>query len=209
MGTDNHTGMVNGLGVLGWKVGTLDAEAVMFGHPLTLPALPKVLGVKLIGTLAPYSTSTDLVMLITRHLRKRDGDPAAPGGAAGCRSKDAESGGESSDVFVEFFGPSVSQLSVADRSAVSNLCSEYGAIAAYFPIDDTVIKYLAKIGRPEHQVCCTIPRVKGKPLSGTVFLPFHLHDPFHISNIRKLKANFCGCKKEGHFHSKDFLRALQ
>ena len=153
VGTDNHTGMVNGLGVLGWKVGTLDAEAVMFGHPLTLPALPKVLGVKLIGTLAPYSTSTDLVMLITRHLRKRDGDPAAPGGAAGCRSKDADSGGESSDVFVEFFGPSVSQLSVADRSAVSNLCSEYGAVAAYFPIDDTVIKYLAKIGRPEHQVC--------------------------------------------------------
>ena len=154
VGTDNHTGMVNGLGVLGWKVGTLDAEAVMFGHPLTLPALPKVLGVKLIGTLAPYSTSTDLVMLITRHLRKRDGDPAAPGGSAGCRSKDAESGGgESSDVFVEFFGPSVSQLSVADRSAVSNLCSEYGAVAAYFPIDDTVIKYLAKIGRPEHQVC--------------------------------------------------------
>ena len=154
VGTDNHTGMVNGLGVLGWKVGTLDAEAVMFGHPLTLPALPKVLGVKLIGTLAPYSTSTDLVMLITRHLRKRDGDPAAPGGAGGCRSKDADSGGgESSDVFVEFFGPSVSQLSVADRSAVSNLCSEYGAVAAYFPIDDTVIKYLAKIGRPEHQVC--------------------------------------------------------
>ena len=72
VGTDNHTGMVNGLGVLGWKVGTLEAEAVMFGHPLTLPRLPKVVGVRLTGTLAPYSTSTDLVMLITKHLRNRD-----------------------------------------------------------------------------------------------------------------------------------------
>ena len=132
VGTDGHTSMVNGLGVLGWTVGTLEAESVMFGHPLTIPKVPKVIGVKLVGDLSPFSTSTDLVMLITKQLR---------------RSRDSEEG-----VFVEFFGPSVAQLSISDRSAVANLCSEYGAQVAYFPIDQVTIEYLRKSGKTDHQI---------------------------------------------------------
>lgn len=163
VGTDNHTGMVNGLGVLGWKVGTLEAEAVMFGHPLTLPRLPKVVGVRLTGALAPYSTSTDLVMLITKHLRNRDCNSGGattslsqdqqPGASGATASGDRfDEGTDGEDTIVEFFGPGVRLLSVSDRSSVSNLCSEYGAVAAYFPIDGAVIKYLERIGRPRHQI---------------------------------------------------------
>ena len=90
--------MVNGLGVLGWTVGTLEAEAVMFGHPLTFQ-LPKVIGIKLLGKMPLYATSTDAVLLITKELRKQL--PAKE---------------ESLDMFVEFFGPAVDELSIADRS---------------------------------------------------------------------------------------------
>lgn len=114
VGTDTHTTMVNGLGVLGWTVGTLEAEAAMFDHPVVM-ACPKVVGLKLIGKVPVYATSTDVVLLISKEIRKQltlDHD----------------------NIFVEFFGPSVKLLSIADRSAVANLCNEYNAKTGLFTI---------------------------------------------------------------------------
>ena len=129
LGTDSHTTMVNGLSVLGWGVGGIEAEAVMLGEPYTLPR-PVVVGVELTGTLAPGATATDLVLTVTRRLRET--------GVV--------------DQFVEFFGPGVDQLSVPDRATISNMCPEYGATAALFPIDAATIAYLRASGREPAQV---------------------------------------------------------
>ena len=124
IGTDSHTTMVNGLSVLGWGVGGIEAEAVMLGEPYFLPR-PVVVGVALTGALSEGATATDLVLTVTRKLREK--------GVV--------------DRFVEFFGPGVAHLSVADRATVSNMCPEYGATAALFPIDDATIAYLRGTGR--------------------------------------------------------------
>ncbi|MCI4364927.1 MAG: aconitate hydratase AcnA [Thermoplasmata archaeon] len=125
LGTDSHTTMVNGVSVLGWGVGGIEAEAVMLGEPYFLPR-PVVVGVELKGTLPAGATATDLVLTVTRTLREK--------GVV--------------DRFVEFFGPGVSTLSVSDRATISNMCPEYGATAAYFPIDEGTIAYLTLTGRP-------------------------------------------------------------
>jgi aconitate hydratase len=104
VGTDSHTTMINGLGVLGWGVGGIEAEAVMLGQAIAM-LLPEVIGYKLVGRLSPLVTSTDLVLTITKHLR-----------SLGVVGK-----------FVEFFGPGVAELSIADRATISNMCPEYGA----------------------------------------------------------------------------------
>jgi len=126
IGTDSHTTMVNGVSVLGWGVGGIEAEAVMLGEPYFL-GRPKIVGVELSGSLPSGATATDLVLTVTRRLREK--------GVV--------------DKFVEFYGPGVRHLSVPDRATVSNMCPEYGATAALFPIDEATITYLRGTGRPE------------------------------------------------------------
>ncbi|XP_052830568.1 cytoplasmic aconitate hydratase isoform X2 [Octopus bimaculoides] len=129
VGTDSHTTMVNGLGVVGWGVGGIEAEAVMLGQSISM-VLPKVVGYKLIGELDQYTTSTDVVLTITKHLR-----------SVGVVGK-----------FVEFYGPGVAQLSIADRSTISNMCPEYGATVGYFPIDQMSMDYLQQTNRSEEKL---------------------------------------------------------
>ncbi|XP_075999806.1 cytoplasmic aconitate hydratase isoform X2 [Genypterus blacodes] len=124
VGTDSHTTMIDGLGVLGWGVGGIEAEAVMLGQPISM-VLPEVVGYKLSGTPDKLITSTDIVLTVTKHLRQ-----------VGVVGK-----------FVEFFGPGVAQLSIADRATISNMCPEYGATAAFFPVDNVSIQYLEQTGR--------------------------------------------------------------
>lgn len=129
VGTDSHTTMIDGLGVLGWGVGGIEAEAVMLGQPISM-VLPKVVGYKMTGTPNSFITSTDIVLTITKHLRQ-----------VGVVGK-----------FVEFFGPGVAQLSIADRATIANMCPEYGATAAFFPVDNISIKYLEQTGRDQSKL---------------------------------------------------------
>ncbi|XP_015434791.1 PREDICTED: cytoplasmic aconitate hydratase-like, partial [Dufourea novaeangliae] len=129
VGTDSHTTMINGLGVLGWGVGGIEAEAVMLGQAISM-LVPKVVGYRLDGILNQYVTSTDLVLTITKNLRQ-----------VGVVGK-----------FVEFFGPGVSQLSIADRATISNMCPEYGATVGFFPVDQQSLAYLRQTGRSEDHI---------------------------------------------------------
>ena len=129
MGTDSHTTMVNGLGVVGWGVGGIEAEACMLGQPISM-LLPDVVGFKLHGKLPGGATATDLVLTVTQMLRKR--------GVVG--------------KFVEFYGPGVSALSLADRATIANMAPEYGATIGFFPIDDKTLDYLRMTNRPAHQI---------------------------------------------------------
>lgn len=124
VGTDSHTTMINGLGVMGWGVGGIEAEAAMLGQPYWM-IIPKVVGFKLSGTLAAGCTATDVVLTVTEMLRKK--------GVVGC--------------FVEFFGPALPNLTVADRATVANMSPEYGATMGFFPIDERTIEYLEHTGR--------------------------------------------------------------
>jgi aconitate hydratase len=128
-GTDSHTTMVNGLGVVGWGVGGIEAEAAMLGQPSSM-LIPQVLGVRLTGALPKGATATDLVLTITELLRKQ--------GVVG--------------KFVEFFGEGLKHLTIADRATLGNMCPEYGATVAIFPIDDMTLDYLRLTGRDESQV---------------------------------------------------------
>jgi aconitate hydratase len=128
VGTDSHTTMINGLGVLGWGVGGIEAEAVMLGQPYFM-LLPDVVGVRLSGQRPLGTTTTDLVLSITQMLRQL--------GVVGR--------------FVEYFGPGLSELSVADRATIANMAPEYGATCGFFPIDDRTLDFMAATGRgPEH-----------------------------------------------------------
>ncbi len=129
VGTDSHTTMINGLGVLGWGVGGIEAEAGMLGQPSYFP-VPEVVGVKLVGSLPDGATATDLALKVTQVLRSK--------GVVG--------------KFVEFFGPGVSQLPLADRATIANMAPEYGATCGFFPIDDESLEYLRLTGRKEEQV---------------------------------------------------------
>ncbi|KAI3371046.1 hypothetical protein L3Q82_023685, partial [Scortum barcoo] len=121
VGTDSHTTMINGLGILGWGVGGIESEAVMLGQPVSL-TLPQVVGCKLVGSINPLTTSIDIVLGITKHLRQ-----------AGIAGK-----------FVEFFGPGVSQLSAPDRTTIANMCPEYNATVSFFPVDQVTLKHFKK-----------------------------------------------------------------
>ncbi len=129
VGTDSHTTMINGLGVLGWGVGGIEAEAVMLGQPLFM-LTPQVVGFKLFGALPEGVTATDLTLTITQILRKR--------GVV--------------DKFVEFCGSGLSTLSLADRATIANMAPEYGATLSFFPVDDLTIDYLRRTGRPKERV---------------------------------------------------------
>src|SRR5438874_3945305 len=124
VGTDSHTTMVNGLGVVGWGVGGIEAEAAMLGQPISM-LIPQVLGFRLVGTMLEGATATDLVLTITERLRKH--------GVVG--------------KFVECFGPGLEHLTIADRATLGNMCPEYGATIAIFPIDDMTLDYLRLTGR--------------------------------------------------------------
>jgi len=126
VGTDSHTTMVNGLGVVGWGVGGIEAEAAMLGQPISM-LIPKVLGVRLIGVMPEGTTATDLVLTITERLRKH--------GVVG--------------KFVEFFGSGLQYLTIADRATLANMCPEYGATIAIFPIDAMTVDFLRLSGRDE------------------------------------------------------------
>lgn len=129
VGLDSHTTMINGLGVVGWGVGGIEAEAVMLGQPICM-VLPEVIGYKLIGKLPSFATSTDVVLTITKNLRQL--------GVVG--------------KFVEFFGPGVAELSIADRATIANMCPEYGATVAFFPPDSIAMEYLQQTGRDTQSI---------------------------------------------------------
>ncbi|MEY4463963.1 MAG: Aconitate hydratase [Pseudomonadota bacterium] len=129
VGTDSHTTMVNGLSVLGWGVGGIEAEAAMLGQPLTM-ILPEVIGVKLTGKLTGIATATDLVLTVTEMLRKK----------------------KVVGKFVEFFGEGLRNLTIADRATISNMSPEYGATCGFFPVDQETIKYLELTGREKTQI---------------------------------------------------------
>ena len=132
VGTDSHTTMVNGLGVLGWGVGGIEAEAAMLGQPVSM-IIPEVVGFHLTGALKEGITATDLVLTVTQMLRAK--------GVVGS--------------FVEFFGPGVSALSVADRATIANMAPEYGATCGFFPIDAKTLDYMRLTGRPDAQIALT------------------------------------------------------
>ncbi len=129
VGTDSHTTMINGLGVLGWGVGGIEAEAALLGQPVSM-LIPQVVGFRLTGKLAEGATATDLVLTVTEMLRKK--------GVVG--------------KFVEFFGPGVSTLPVADRATIGNMAPEYGATVGIFPVDQETLRYLEFTGRPKEQL---------------------------------------------------------
>jgi len=129
VGTDSHTTMINGLGVLGWGVGGIEAEAVMLGQPIYM-LLPEVVGFKLTGTLPDGATATDLVLRVTEMLRKK--------GVVG--------------KFVEFYGPGLAKLSLPDRATIANMAPEYGATIGFFPVDEETLRYMIGTGRSEEVV---------------------------------------------------------
>ena len=129
VGTDSHTTMINGLGVVGWGVGGIEAEAVMLGQPIYM-LTPEVVGFKLIGKLPEGSTATDLVLVVTQMLRKH--------GVVG--------------KFVEFFGPGLSAMTLPDRATIANMAPEYGATMGFFPMDAETLRYLAQTGRLPDEV---------------------------------------------------------
>ena len=129
IGTDSHTTMVNGLGVLGWGVGGIEAEAAMLGQPTSM-LVPQVVGFRLTGELPEGTTATDLVLTVTEMLRKK--------GVVG--------------KFVEFYGPGIAALPIADRATIANMAPEYGATCGFFPVDAETLRYLAFTGRPRWRV---------------------------------------------------------
>jgi aconitate hydratase len=129
VGTDSHTTMINGLGVLGWGVGGIEAEAAMLGQPVTM-LIPQVIGFRLEGKLQPGATATDLVLTVTEQLRKK--------GVV--------------DKFVEFFGDGLTNLPLADRATIANMAPEYGSTCGLFPIDAETVRYLELSGRPKERI---------------------------------------------------------
>ena len=147
-GTDSHTTMVNGLGVVGWGVGGIEAEAAMLGQPSSM-LIPQVVGYKLVGHLPEGTTATDLVLTITEALRKK--------GVVG--------------KFVEFFGPGLAHLTIADRVTLGNMCPEYGATVAIFPIDEMTLDYLRFTGRDDAQVAFVEAYAKAQGMFRTEATP--------------------------------------
>src|SRR5256714_1990329 len=159
LGMDSHTTMVNGLAVLGWGVGGIEAEAAMLGQPYSM-LLPEVIGVKITGKLKEGVTATDLVLTVTQMLRKR--------GVVG--------------KFVEFFGPGLANLSIADRATIGNMSPEYGATCGFFPVDDDTIRYLSDTGRAAAQVALVEAYAKAQGMYRTKSTP----DPI-FTDVLKLE----------------------
>lgn len=154
VGTDSHTPMVNGLGVLGWGVGGIEAEAAMLGQPMSM-LVPPVVGVKLTGKLPEGATATDLVLTVANQLRQ-----------VGVVGK-----------FVEFFGPGVASIPLANRATLGNMSPEYGSTCAIFPIDEETLKYLRLTGRDESQIELVEAYAKEQGL---------WHDPDHVAEYSRV-----------------------
>ncbi|MDF0728000.1 aconitate hydratase AcnA [Cytobacillus sp. S13-E01] len=172
VGTDSHTTMINGIGVLGWGVGGIEAEAGMLGQPSYFP-VPEVIGVKLTGALPNGTTATDLALKVTQVLRQQ--------GVVG--------------KFVEFFGPGVPQLPLADRATISNMAPEYGATCGFFPVDGEALEYLRLTGRDEEQVKVVEEYSKA---NGLFYTP-DLEDPIFTKvveiDLSEIEANLSGPKR--------------
>ena len=159
VGTDSHTTMINGLGVMGWGVGGIEAEAVMMGQNISM-VLPQVVGFKMTGQLSDRVTATDLVLTCTQILRKR--------GVVG--------------KFVEFFGPGIKSLSLADRATVSNMAPEYGATMGFFPTDQRSLDYMALTNRTQHKIALVKEYLQNQGL----FIDDNTSDPIFTGDVISL-----------------------
>ena len=172
VGTDSHTTMVNGLSVLGWGVGGIEAEAAMLGQPLSM-VLPEVIGFRLNGKLKEGVTATDLVLTVTQMLRQR--------GVVG--------------KFVEFFGPGLASLSIADRATIGNMAPEYGATCGFFPIDDDTIRYLQDTGRSAERIALVQAYAKAQGLYRTKATPDPLFTDMLKLELASVEPSLAGPKR--------------
>src|SRR3954464_2778901 len=172
VGTDSHTTMINGLGVLGWGVGGIEAEAAMLGQPVSM-LIPEVVGFKLHGKLPPGSTATDLVLTATEMLRKK----------------------KVVGKFVEFYGTGLSHLSLADRATIANMAPEYGATMGFFPIDAETINYLRFTGRDEAQVQLVEAYTKAQGLFRTDETPDPLFSDTLELDLSTVEPSLAGPKR--------------
>jgi aconitate hydratase len=172
VGTDSHTTMINGLGVLGWGVGGIEAEAAMLGQAVSM-LVPQVVGYKLTGKLREGATATDLVLTVTQALRKL--------GVVG--------------KFVEFFGPGVADLSLADRATISNMAPEYGATCGIFPVDAETLRYLRLTGRGEEQIALVEAYYKEQGLFHTAGSPEAEYTQTLELDLGKVEPSVAGPKR--------------
>ncbi len=172
VGTDSHTTMINGLGVLGWGVGGIEAEAAMLGQPISM-LIPEVVGFRLAGTLSEGITATDLVLTVTEKLR-----------AQGVVGK-----------FVEFFGPGLAQLPLADRATIANMAPEYGATCGFFPIDETTLEYLRLTGRDPQQIRLVEAYCKEQGLWGDANKPAPEYTIVLDLDLAEIKPSLAGPKR--------------
>ncbi|MBI1895819.1 MAG: aconitate hydratase AcnA [Acidobacteria bacterium] len=190
MGTDSHTTMVNSLGVVGWGVGGIEAEACMLGQPISM-LLPQVIGFKLTGKLAEGATATDLVLTVTQMLR-----------AKGVVGK-----------FVEFYGNGIQSLSLADRATIANMAPEYGATIGFFPVDEATLDYLRMTNRTPQQVALVEAYVKEQGLFLTSGSPEPAYTDTVTLDLRDVEPSLAGPKRPQDRIAlkqvkKDFLSAL-
>jgi aconitate hydratase len=172
VGTDSHTTMVNGLGVVGWGVGGIEAEAAMLGQPISM-LIPPVLGFRLSGALPAGTTATDLVLTVTERLRKH--------GVVG--------------KFVEFFGPGLAHLTLADRATLSNMCPEYGATIAIFPIDAMTLDYLRLTGRDAQTVALVEAYAKAQGLFADATTPEATYTEVIELDLATVEPSLAGPKR--------------
>ncbi|MGE8034134.1 aconitate hydratase AcnA [Lysinibacillus sp. NPDC093692] len=171
VGTDSHTTMINGIGVLGWGVGGIEAEAGMLGQPSYFP-IPEVIGVKLVGDLPNGTTATDLALKVTQVLRQR--------GVVG--------------KFVEFFGPGVTKLPLADRATISNMAPEYGATCGFFAIDEESLNYMRLTGRDEEHIAVVESYLKSNHMFFDPTLEPVYTDVLEV-NLAEIEPNLSGPKR--------------
>ncbi len=172
VGTDSHTTMVNGLGVLGWGVGGIEAEAAMLGQSVSM-LIPQVVGFRLTGRLAEGATATDLVLTVTQMLRKK--------GVVG--------------KFVEFFGPGVAALTLADRATIGNMAPEYGATVGIFPVDQETLRYLDFTGRPADRVRLVEAYMKEQGLFHTPDTPESVYSDSLELNLATVEPSLAGPRR--------------
>ena len=172
VGTDSHTTMVNGLGVLGWGVGGIEAEAAMLGQPVSM-LIPEVVGFKLTGTMQEGITATDLVLTVTQMLRQK--------GVVGR--------------FVEFYGPGLDALSLADRATIANMAPEYGATCGFFPVDNATLNYLRLTGRDEWQIDLVEAYAKAQGMWRDATQPDPLFTDTLILDMSTVQPSLAGPKR--------------
>jgi aconitate hydratase len=172
VGTDSHTTMINGLGVLGWGVGGIEAEAAMLGQPVSM-LIPQVVGYKLTGKLREGATATDLVLTVTQALRKL--------GVVG--------------KFVEFYGPGITELPLADRATIGNMAPEYGATCGIFPVDAETLRYLRLTGRSEEQIALVEAYYKDQGLFHTAGAPEAEYSQTLELNLATVEPSVAGPKR--------------